>query len=335
LPISKYNGDYIGSNSWLLKEGHGARIFDKFILFSFRLIYLGVRVLLRIILGKGRRDRLYIQKGINFIDFLYRSLNLLGIGNSIMLKFDVPKYGYKVYCPINKEDFAIMSRHEDEIIHQFNTKQGDIVVDVGAHMGKYTIIASKRVGENGKVIAIEAHPGNYEILNRNIELNGLTNITTLNYAVYSKEAKIKLFLPDEESGYTMHHSVMFNYLSSKYPLQGKENEKFIEVNANTLDNLLQQNGISQEVNWIKIDVEGAEFEVLKGAINILSKSKDVSLLIEVHNPYDTNHYKQIIDFLKSYNFKIEFEKIYESGERHIIVRKAKLDMNIKPSIKVD
>ncbi|HYY50052.1 MAG TPA: FkbM family methyltransferase [Nitrososphaeraceae archaeon] len=320
LPLSKYNGDYIGSNSWLLKEGHGAKIFDRFVLFSLRLIYLGVRVLLRIILGKERRDRVYKEKDISFKDFLYRSLKLLGIDKSIMLKFDVPTYGYKVYCPINKEDFAIMSRHEDEIIDHFNTKQGDIVVDVGAHMGKYTIIASKRVGANGKVIAIEAHPGNYEMLNRNIKLNGLTNVTTLNYAVYSKESKIKLFLPDEESGYTMHHSVMFNYLSSKYPLQGKDNEKFIEVNANTLDNLLQKNGILQ-VNWIKIDVEGAEFEVLKGSANILSISKDISLLIEVHNPSDIDHYKQIIDFLKPYNFKIEFEKIYRSGERHMVARK--------------
>ena len=45
---------------------------------------------------------------------------------------------------------------------------------------------------------------------------------------------------------------------------GENRKKFVEVNANTLDNLLQQNGISHEdVNWIKIDVEGAEFEVLK------------------------------------------------------------------------
>jgi FkbM family methyltransferase len=320
LPISKYNEDYIGSNSWLLKEVHGAKMFDRLILFSVRLIYLGVRVILRIILGKERRDRVYKEKDINFKDFLYRSLKLLGIEKSVMLKFDVPKYGYRVYCPINKEDFAIMSRHEDEIIDHFNTKQGDIVVDVGAHMGKYTIIASKQVGANGKVIAIEAHPGNYEMLNHNIKLNGLTNVIPLNYAVYSKETKIKLFLPDEESGYTMHHSVMFNYLSSKYPLQGKDNEKFIEVNANTLDNLLQKNGIPQ-VNWIKIDVEGAEFEVLKGSANVLSISKDISLLIEVHNPSDTDHYTQIIDFLKPYNFKIEFEKIYGSGERHMVARK--------------
>jgi len=113
---------------------------------------------------------------------------------------------------------------------------------------------------------------------------------------------------------------MFNYLSSKYPLQGKDNEKFIEVNANTLDNLLQKNGIPQ-VNWIKIDVEGAEFEVLKGSADILSISKDISLLIEVHNPSDIDHYKQIMDFLKPYNFKIEFEKIYRSGERHMVARK--------------
>ena len=321
MPISKYNEDYIGTNSWLLKEVDGARISDTLILSSFRLIYLSVRILLRIILGKGRRDRLYKQKGINFKDFLYRSLKLLGIDKSVLLKFDVPKYDYKVYCPINKEDFIIMSRHEDEIIELFRPKQGDIVVDVGAHMGKYTIIASKRVGANGKVIAIEAHPGNYEMLNRNIKLNGLTNVITLNYAVYSKESKIKLYVPDEEFGYTMHHSIMFSYLSPKYSLKCKENEKFIEVNANTLDNLLQKNEISREVNWIKIDVEGAEFEVLKGATGILSKGKDICLLVEVHNPYDTNHYNQIIDFLKPYNFKIEFEKIYESGERHIIARK--------------
>ena len=98
----------------------------------------------------------------------------------------------------------------------------------------------------------------------------------------------------------------------------------MEVNANTLDNLLsQQSGISHaDINWIKIDVEGAEFEVLKGATSILSKSKDIALLIEVHNlPNGNNFYSPIIEFLNLYNFKIEFENIYEGGERHIILRK--------------
>jgi hypothetical protein len=111
---------------------------------------------------------------------------------------------------------------------------------------------------------------------------------------------------------------MLNYLSTKYNMETQG--KFIEVNANTLDNLLQQNGISHsDINWIKIDVEGAEFEVLKGATSILSKSKDIALLIEVHGK---DNYKPVVEFLKIYNFKIEFEKIYENREKHILVRKS-------------
>ena len=96
---------------------------------------------------------------------------------------------------------------------------------------------------------------------------------------------------------------------------------FIEVNADTLDNILSYAGIKVDnVNWIKIDVEGAELEVLKGAHNILSKSKDIAILIEVHNIAEGRSlYENIMDLLKTYNFKIEFEKIYEGGERHIIV----------------
>ena len=61
---------------------------------------------------------------------------------------------------------------------------------------------------------------------------------------------------------------------------------------------------------------------IKGAEGILSNSKDIALLIEVHNlSSGTNLYESISKFLGPYNFKIEFEKKYESGERHIIARK--------------
>jgi FkbM family methyltransferase len=265
-------------------------------------------------LGKKRRDRLFIKHDLDFASFWYKFYKIIKHTNEPLLKLKMPGYDFEFYCRNNKDDFTTMTIRENEIIEHFSPKQGDIVIDVGAHIGKYTIIASKRVGANGKVIAIEAHPGNYEMLNRNIKLNGLTNVTTLNYAAYSKESKIKLFLPDEKSNHTIYNTL----ISSKT----KDEEKFVKVNANTLDNLIEHHRISHaEVNWIKIDVEGAEFEVLKGATEILSNSKDICLLIEVHNPYDTNHYNQIIDFLKPYNFKIEFEKIYESGERHMVARK--------------
>src|SRR5829696_6753140 len=306
--------------SWLLKEPVGVMpILDKWIFFFLKIIYLGIRFSIKIALGKKRRDRLYVKRGIHFNDsfgpsfyfmsFLYKAIKFLRLGNPVSLKISVPKYNYKVLCPIKKEEIINMTIREDDIIEHFTPKEGDVVVDIGANIGRYTIISSKRVGTKGKVVAIEAHPGNFEILNRNIKLNQLTNIIPLNYAAYSKETKIKLYVPDEESGYTIYHTLM-----------ERTGKKFVEVNANTLDYLLQLNEIRQEeVNWIKIDVEGAEFEVLKGATNVLSKSKDIALLIELHG---LDNYRPIVEFLSSYNFKIEFEKTNKTGDwRHIVLRK--------------
>src|ERR687889_2899131 len=298
---------------WFIKNSEGITIFDKCILFFLKIIYLGLRILLRLALGKKRRDRFYVKRGLDFGVFWYKTFKFLRPGSSTLLKFKVPKYDYEFYCRINKDDFKIMTIHEDDIIKRFTPKEGDIVVDIGAHIGLYTIISSKRVGANGKVVAIEANPSNFEMLNSNIKLNQLTNIISLNNAVYSKETKIKLYLPGEELGHTIYNTVMSD--------RAKNEDKFVEVSANTLDYFLQLKGIT-DVNWIKIDVEGAEFEVLKGATNVLSKSKDIALLIEIHNlSGGTNLYRQILEFLRLYNFKIEFEKSHDGGEKHIILRK--------------
>ena len=307
--------------SWLLKEPVGVMpILDKWILFFLKIIYLGIRFSIKIALGKKRRDRLYVKRGIHFNDsfgpsfyfmsFLYKVIKFLRLGNPVSLKISVPKYNYKVLCPIKKEEIINMTIREDDIIEHFTPKEGDVVVDIGANIGRYTIISSKRVGANGKVVAIEADPSNFEMLNSNIKLNQLTNVTPLNYAVYSKETKIKLYLPEVESGYTIYNTIMSN--------RARTEDKFVEVNANTLDYLLQLKGIT-DVNWIKIDVEGAEFEVLKGASNVLSKSKDIALLIEVHG---LDNHRPILEFVSSYNFKIEFEKSNKTGDwRHIVLRK--------------
>jgi FkbM family methyltransferase len=306
-------------------------ILDKVIVFVVKIIYLlsylTLRLSLRISLGRKRRDRIFARKDLAFnydfdvipsfymIKFLYSIIKFLKISNPCLIKLNVPKYAYKAYCPVNKSEFINLTIREDEIIEHFTPKQGDIVIDIGAHLGRYTIIASKRVGINGKVVAIEASPSNFEMLNRNIKLNQLTNIISLNHVVYSKETKVKLYLPGEESGDTIYNTVILD--------RARNEDKFVEVNANTLDHLLQSKGIKQEqINWIKIDVEGAEFEVLKGATNILSNSKDIAFLIEIHNLKDnTNLYRPIVEFLNLYNFKIEFEKSHHGGEKHIIVRK--------------
>jgi len=295
--------------SWLLHETIGVTLYDKIILISFKLAYLFMRFFLTIVLGKKRRDILYNQKGISFNSFFYNIINRLGLYNNILLRIKVPKYNYMFFCRGNNEDFIFMTGHEDEILPYFKPKSGAIVIDVGAHIGHHTLIAAKRVGPKGKVIAVEADPKNLEILNKNIKLNKFDNVNTINYAVHSKETKIKLYTPEKESGRTIYNTIMEDRISPE--------EKFIEVNAKTLDSILQENGIKHEqVNWIKIDVEGAELEVLKGAHKILSKSEDIILLIEIHS---LNLYKNIVKYLEIYKFKIEFEK--GDGEwRHIVAR---------------
>ena len=307
--------EYAGSNNWWLKEVKGARVFDKFVLGLLKAIYRGTRFSLRLILGRKRTDRIYQKRNINFKDFLYSSTRIMRVSKKLLLEIHVPNHDYRIHCPLNKEDFIVMTKHEEEIIGIFRPKEGDIVVDIGAHMGRYTIPSAKSVGVSGKVIAVEAHPYNFGILQHNLKLNKLTNVSALNSAVYSKKANLKLYLPDEDLGYTMHHSVMTNYLSTKY---NKEIErKFVEVEADTLDNLLKSSAITT-VNWIKIDVEGAEYEVLKGAREILSTNKPISILVEVHGK---ETYGPTIELLRSNNFNIEFERTYDNGEKHVLARK--------------
>jgi FkbM family methyltransferase len=316
-------------SAWLLKGPTGGLVlpFDIFILFVLRIFYLATRISLKAVLGKRRRDRLYSKGKLSYFndDFSASFLALtyvshikkfLRLGNTLLLKLNVPKYNYKVYCPANKDDFINMTIREDDLLERFNPKEGEVVVDVGAHIGRYTLISSKRVGPKGKVVAIEAHPSVLKMLNRNIKLNHLTNVTALNYAVYSKETKIKLYDHRKQVDATIYNTVMTGRV--------RDQDVFVEVNANTLDNILQQNGINAEnVNWVKIDVEGAEMEVLKGATNVLSKSQNITLLVEIHNVDGSgkNFYNSIMDLLGQHNFKIEFEKSYNSGEKHVILRK--------------
>jgi FkbM family methyltransferase len=320
--------------SWLLNGSVGGVMptLDKYVLVFIRvislIIYLIIRISLRLIVGKKKRDQAQVGRkfytndykcfsiSFSFFMYLYKIVRVLKLGNPKVLKINVPKYNYKVYCPANKDDFLSMTIREEDILEQFRPKEGDTVVDIGAHIGRYTLISSKRVGQNGKVVAIEADPAVFDMLNRNVKLNHLTNVLTLNYAVFSEETKIKLFVPGDELDYTIRNTIMTDRSE-------KAGEKYVEVEANTLDNILQQNGINPEdVNWVKIDVEGAEYEVLRGATNVLSKSNDIALLIEIHNlSNDTNYYQPIMDLLGHNNFKIEFEKTYPSGEKHVIAKK--------------
>jgi FkbM family methyltransferase len=322
---SNYNQKAFSWNN-LLVDSRGLTFQDKL---SFSILKMYYRALIlkarglrkaHRTLGYKNRKNVPSPSKIHFQDLMAK---FVGQGNMII---EVPKYGYKSYCRTwsNFNDLMIMTVHEDDLLQLFCPTKGDIVVDIGAYIGRYTLTSSNLVGESGRVIAIEGDPSHYEILNKNLKLNKVSNVTAISCMVGSQD--MHLIVGSEDNYLKVSSKDMHtNHQDDTY-------EEFDEsgiaqigntiVNLNTLDNLLiKERGIS-EVNWMKIDVEGAELEVLNGAHNILSNSKRIKLLIEIH---DVNKlYKPIVEILNSHNFKIIFEKDGPNDRipsKHIIAEK--------------
>ncbi len=296
---------------------------DAFTLPILKFSYITLRLLLRVLLGRQRRNKIHFLRKFwlenNSPSYLLmvrlRRLFHRSKDDANLLKIHVPRDHYQYFCRIGKGDF--LPGHESHIVGRFTPKEGDTVIDIGAHIGRYTITSSKQVGKTGKVVAIEADPDNFQLLKRNIALNNLTNVLPLNYAVFSTRTRMKLY---EQSASAKYNSLML--------ARAAKTKNYVEVNADTLDNILKLNEVNQ-VNWIKIDVEGAEFEVLKGSTETLS-GENVSLFVEIHNIEDPSHYDNIVDFLKYHNYEITFEQRYEgSGESHVIFRKKNNSSNLK------
>ena len=344
---SNYNQNNCGWNRFILKYGSGLTLKDKLLFFILKMYCRGLRIKarrlrkVRLVLGEKNRQNLPSPSKIEFTDLMAK---VIGQGTMIV---EVPKHGYKSYCRTWSKfnDLVIMTTHEEDLLQLFRPTKGDTVVDVGAYLGRYTLTSSNLVGENGKVVAIEGDPTHYEMLDKNLKLNRISNVTAINCMVGSKD--MHLIVGSEDNYLVVSSKDMHTYYSEENCLimeskdthtnyQDDSYKEFDEtgkaqignttVYLNTLDNLLiKEHGIS-EVNWIKIDVEGAELEVLKGAHNILSNSKRIKLLIEIH---DTNKlYKPIVEILNSHNFKIIFEKDGPDDRipsKHIIAEKNLLD----------
>lgn len=126
---------------------------------------------------------------------------------------------------------------------------GDVFLDVGAHLGKYTIMAAKLVGPSGRVIALEPHPLNYALLLENIRLNSVKDrVIALNVAAWDRPACLPLYLA---------------HTSGRHSLLGITGPT-IFVRCDTLDNIVQEHAL-ERVDLIKIDAEGAEVHILRGA----------------------------------------------------------------------
>lgn len=172
--------------------------------------------------------------------------------------------------------------------------EGDIVIDVGANIGYYTLIFAQLVGSSGKVFAFEPESKNFEILKKNIEINNYPNIVAEQKIVSDKSGIVKLFIAE--------HGIVGHRIN-----QQKSSQKFIEVESIILDNYIKKLNLDNKINFIKIDVEGSEPKVLEGAKEIMQKSNQLKIFTEF-NREAVEEYgiepKEMIDLFYRNGFKI-------------------------------
>jgi FkbM family methyltransferase len=199
---------------------------------------------------------------------------------------------------------AVLARFLGEL------RPGDIVFDIGANIGTHTVAFAKVVGEEGRVASFEPEPITAGRLERNIELNGLNNVTLMRCALGERES-IEMLYVDSRSGSGQH---------SLCPQEGRSAE---EVRVLQGDELVRSGQLSSP-NVMKIDVEGAELGVIAGLEESLANESCRLVFCEVHNAIlekGGQDPKGIDRMLREAGFT-EFEKTSRGPEDHLIARKA-------------
>lgn len=149
-------------------------------------------------------------------------------------------------------------------------RPGDVFVDVGANIGYYSLLASRLVGEEGAVVALEASPDFHRVLLKQVAINGCGNVRAVNAAISDREEMLTFILASS-------HNMGAN---SIVPYAGKAESTF-EVAAQPLSDVLTPDEIAR-ARVIKVDVEGAEGAVVRGLVPLLDRLRpDVELAIEV------------------------------------------------------
>ncbi len=175
-------------------------------------------------------------------------------------------------------------------------KPGMVFFDVGAHIGEHVVLGSTLVAPDGQVHAFEPDSRNFAFLEKNVEMNGLHNVFLNRLAVYDKDTTLEFVQTREPStSHIRSHSVA-------------ESGPLLTVKATTLDHYIEDNGIDK-VDVLKIDVEGAELYVLRGAQSLLDKPNgQAPIIIFEYSQANCKrfgyHPDEIVTLLKSRGFTI-------------------------------
>jgi len=204
---------------------------------------------------------------------LVRSKLIISIGRIIQSfsKSDfVEIEGRKIFTQNNDglalSIFKIYEPNQTEVVKKY-VHEGDTVIDIGAHVGYYTLLMAQLVGKNGKVYSFEPDPVNFQLLKKSVEINGFENVVLIQKAVSNITDKVKLFLGNDDSA-----------INRIYDAKLGDTKESIDVESVTIDEYFKEN--DELVNFIKIDSEGSEVKIINGMKQFLSRNQELVMMTE-------------------------------------------------------
>ena len=220
------------------------------------MIFSIFRWLANLFSGSGLRDR------YQFIDQIYKLLNR-GLSPSFTEVF-----GHRIY--LDRDDSMGLSVKglyepaETQIVME-NVKLGYSVVDIGANIGYFTLLLASLVGPEGQVIAFEPDPESCALLKKNVRENGYKNIKVVKKAVSNTTSEMKLFLD------------RFNNLDHRI-IESSDARRWVKIDSIRMEDYFPD--LSDSIDFIKMDIQGAEGLALEGMRGVLEKNQKIKILTE-------------------------------------------------------
>ncbi len=251
-------------------------------------------------------------------EFIYKLLDIASMGRGLKRTVNghtlrLPTRYFKYFpTTYEAENFELLAH---------NCKPGAVIIDIGAHIGLFSVIAAQVAGEKGKVYAFEPAPSTYALLQKTVSINhAAQSIETFQKAVGKESGKITFFISDDQAD------------NSNSLVQYKEDRSLhgIDVAVTSIDNFVQEKNISK-LDFIKIDVEGAEYDTLQGAVHTLKNLKPVCIVAIHPEPIAAkgDRLEDIYDLISNCNYSITLDKKPFSKEA-MLANKDLIDLHIYP-----
>ncbi len=187
----------------------------------------------------------------------------------------------------------------------FEIKDTDTVIDIGGHIGAFTVYAAD-LAKKGRVISFEPFADNYELLNSNVKLNGINNVTAENIAIGKEDGSFRLYIRPEK---LKKGEITYNSGGHSFHLI-KDSDTYIDVPTLSFDSMVNNYKL-YKIDFLKIDCEGAEFDILYNTSEE-SLAKVSKIAMECH-PYENNTLDEMVDFLDRHNFECDVEEDKEAN----------------------